>query len=44
MGGMGVLPIPLAYEGWVQQVPSNAVNDQLTCRQRNPVAFATVCK
>jgi plastocyanin len=43
MGGMGVLPIPLAYEGWVQQVPSNAINNQLTCRQRNPVAFATVC-
>ncbi|MFC7614496.1 cupredoxin domain-containing protein [Actinokineospora soli] len=42
-GGQGVLPIPLAYEGWAQRVPSNPVNDQLTCRQRNPVAFATAC-
>lgn len=42
-GGQGVLPIPLAYEGWVQRVPSNAVNDQLTCRQKNPVTFATAC-
>ncbi|WP_175483056.1 cupredoxin domain-containing protein [Actinokineospora iranica] len=42
-GGQGVLPIPLAYEGWVQRVPSNKVNDQLTCKQRNPVAFATKC-
>jgi plastocyanin len=42
-GGMGVLAIPLAYEGWVQRVPNNPVNSQLTCRQRNPVKFATVC-
>jgi DNA-binding beta-propeller fold protein YncE len=42
-GGQGVLPIPLAYEGWVQRVPSNAVNDQLTCRQRHPVTFQTDC-
>ncbi|HVK19757.1 MAG TPA: copper oxidase, partial [Actinokineospora sp.] len=42
-GGQGVLPIPLAYEGWAKRVPSNAVNDQLTCRQRNPVEFASVC-
>ncbi|MFD2418170.1 plastocyanin/azurin family copper-binding protein [Amycolatopsis pigmentata] len=43
-GGMGVLPVPLAYEGWVQQAPANAINNQLTCRQRNPVKYATVCK
>ncbi|WAL65432.1 cupredoxin domain-containing protein [Amycolatopsis cynarae] len=43
-GGMGVLPIPLAYEGWVEKAPGNAVNDQLTCRQRNPVKYAAVCK
>jgi plastocyanin len=42
-GGQGVLPIPLAYEGWAKNVPSNAVNDQLTCKQRNPVSFATLC-
>lgn len=42
-GGQGVLPIPLAYEGWVQNVPDNAVNSQLTCRQRNPIEFATKC-
>jgi len=42
-GGMGVLPIPLAYEGWVQRVPSNPINDQLTCRQRNPVKYKDVC-
>ena len=43
-GGMGVLAVPLAYEGWVQQAPANAINNQLTCRQRNPVKYATVCK
>jgi YVTN family beta-propeller protein len=43
-GGMGVLPIPIAYEGWVEKAPSNAVNDQLTCQQRHPVTFATDCK
>ncbi|MBC6448052.1 cupredoxin domain-containing protein [Actinokineospora xionganensis] len=42
-GGQGVLPIPLAYEGWVQNAPSNPVNDQLTCRQRHPVTYATDC-
>ncbi|MFD2398135.1 copper oxidase [Prauserella oleivorans] len=43
MGGQGVLPIPLVYEGWVQNVPDNATNAQLTCRQRNPVHYATEC-
>ena len=43
-GGMGVLPVPIAYEGWVEQAPSNAVNDQLTCQQRHPVTYATACK
>ena len=42
-GGMGVLTVPIAYEGWVKNAPSNAVNDQLTCRQRNPVKYASVC-
>ena len=31
-GGMGVLTVPIAYEGWVKNAPSNALNDQLTCR------------
>ncbi|HEY3603330.1 MAG TPA: copper oxidase, partial [Sporichthyaceae bacterium] len=44
MGGQGVLPIPLAYEGWVEHAPKNAINNQLTCKQRNPVKFAKVCK
>ncbi|WP_307714058.1 cupredoxin domain-containing protein [Streptomyces sp. V4I23] len=43
MGGQGVLAIPLAYNGWVQNVPSNAVNDQLTCRQRNPLDYESKC-
>ncbi|MCE6999248.1 cupredoxin domain-containing protein [Saccharothrix sp. S26] len=43
MGGMGVLAVPLVYEGWVQKVPSNPVNDLLTCRQRHPLTFATDC-
>jgi YVTN family beta-propeller protein len=42
-GGMGVLAVPLAYEGWVEKAPSNPINDQLTCRQRHPVTFATAC-
>jgi DNA-binding beta-propeller fold protein YncE len=42
-GGMGVLTVPIAYEGWVKNAPSNAINDQLTCRQRNPVKYASVC-
>jgi DNA-binding beta-propeller fold protein YncE len=44
MGGQGVLPIPLAYEGWVEHAPKNAVNNQLTCRQRNPLKYQKVCK
>ncbi|MFE0325200.1 cupredoxin domain-containing protein [Streptomyces sp. NPDC058960] len=43
IGGTGVLPIPLVYNGWSQHVPSNAVNDQLTCRQRNPITYGTDC-
>jgi DNA-binding beta-propeller fold protein YncE len=44
MGGQGVMTVPLAYEGWVERVPHNAINNQLTCRQRNPLKFAKVCK
>jgi plastocyanin len=42
-GGMGVLTVPIAYNGWVQNAPSNPINDQLTCRQRHPVTFAEDC-
>jgi DNA-binding beta-propeller fold protein YncE len=43
MGGQGVLPIPLAYEGWVEHAPKNATNRQLTCKQRFPVTFKAKC-
>ncbi len=42
-GGQGVMTIPLAYEGWVQRAPKNAVNNQLTCKQRNPVKYKSKC-
>jgi hypothetical protein len=35
MGGQGVLPIPVVYNGWVQQLPRFWRN-QLTASQRNP--------
>jgi DNA-binding beta-propeller fold protein YncE len=37
MGGQGVLPIPLIYNGWVQNIPNTPPFDQLTCEQRNPL-------
>jgi plastocyanin len=43
MGGMGVLAVPLVYNGWAQKAPSNPVNDLLTCRQRHPITFSTDC-
>jgi DNA-binding beta-propeller fold protein YncE len=36
MGGQGVLPIPLVYNGWVQKLP-NFWKDQLTLEQQNPI-------
>ncbi|MBX3615676.1 MAG: copper oxidase [Nitrosomonas sp.] len=36
MGGQGVLPIPLVYNGWVQNLPAEWSN-QLTPAQRNPI-------
>lgn len=36
MGGQGVLPIPLVYNGWVQKLP-NAWKRQLTDKQLNPI-------
>jgi DNA-binding beta-propeller fold protein YncE len=35
MGGQGVLPIPVVYNGWVQNLPA-AWSAQLTAGQRNP--------
>ena len=35
MGGQGVLPIPLVYNGWVQKLPG-FWNHQLTKEQRHP--------
>ena len=36
MGGQGVLPIPLVYNGWVQKLP-NVWKTQLTPKQQNPI-------
>lgn len=35
MGGQGILPIPVVYNGWVQNLPASWSN-QLTPAQRNP--------
>jgi DNA-binding beta-propeller fold protein YncE len=35
MGGQGVLPIPLVYNGWVQKLP-NPWKAKLTTEQKNP--------
>jgi hypothetical protein len=37
MGGQGVLPVPLVYNGWVQNVPNKGSFADLTCEQRNPI-------
>lgn len=42
MGGQGVLPIPLVYNGWVQNLPSFFCN-QLTPQQRNPIGDPADC-
>jgi len=36
MGGQGLLPIPVVYNGWVQNLPASWKN-LLTPAQRNPV-------
>ena len=36
MGGQGLLPIPVVYNGWVQNLPASWKN-LLTAAQRNPV-------
>jgi hypothetical protein len=43
-GGQGVLPLPLAYEGWVEHAPDNAWTAELTCKQRHPLTFVKACK
>ncbi len=42
MGGQGVLPIPLVYNGWVQNLPAFFCN-QLTPQQRNPIGDPVNC-
>src|SRR5215208_1683421 len=37
MGGQGVLPVPLVYNGWVQKVPDKGSFTELTCEQRHPI-------
>jgi hypothetical protein len=36
MGGQGLLPIPVVYNGWVQNLPASW-KSQLTPAQRNPI-------
>jgi hypothetical protein len=36
MGGQGLLPIPVVYNGWVQNLPQ-AWRDQLTTKQLDPL-------
>lgn len=36
MGGQGVLPIPVVYNGWVQRLPASW-KSQLTAAQQNPI-------
>lgn len=36
MGGQGILPIPVVYNGWVQNLP-DAWKNKLTEQQRNPL-------
>jgi hypothetical protein len=43
MGGEGIIAFPLAYDGWVEEAPKNAVNDELTCRQRHPLTWKKAC-
>ena len=41
MGGQGVLPVPVAYNGWVQNIPQSVLDDnswELSCEQRNPIS------
>lgn len=35
MGGMGILPVPIVYNGWIQNLP-NEWKAKLTVEQLNP--------
>jgi hypothetical protein len=37
MGGQDVLPLPIVYNGWVQERPGVRYYADLTCQQRNPI-------
>jgi hypothetical protein len=41
MGGQGVLPVPLVYNGWVQNLPDSFKN-QLTPEQQDPFPVAAI--
>jgi hypothetical protein len=36
MGGQGILPIPVVYNGWVQHLPEEW-QEKLTSKQLNPI-------
>jgi hypothetical protein len=36
MGGQGILPIPNVYNGWVQKLPDEWL-DELTEEQKDPI-------
>ena len=38
MGGQGILPIPLVYNGWVQHLPEEW-REKLTWQQRHPLGY-----
>ena len=49
VGGQGVLPIPIAYEGWVERAVAAGApfTDSLTSCQRRPILYLThpeVCR
>jgi DNA-binding beta-propeller fold protein YncE len=37
MGGQGILPVPIVYNGWVQNLPETGEFRDLTCAQRHPI-------
>lgn len=41
MGGQGILPIPVVYNGWVQNLPP-IWKDQLTAEQQNPIPLESI--
>ena len=41
MGGQGVLPIPVVYNGWVQNLPA-VWKAQLTADQVNPLTAGQI--